>query len=44
MMWDELASLEKTLSLSIGDAQQIADHLQGAVPKINDTAGNNYNY
>ncbi|KAI9597484.1 hypothetical protein BDF19DRAFT_435236 [Syncephalis fuscata] len=37
MMWDELAALEKTLSLSIGDAQQISEHLQGAVPKVNET-------
>ncbi|RKP22241.1 hypothetical protein SYNPS1DRAFT_32186 [Syncephalis pseudoplumigaleata] len=40
MMWDELASLEKTLSLSIGDAQQVADHLQGAVPKVNEMGVN----
>ncbi|RKP06802.1 hypothetical protein THASP1DRAFT_31393 [Thamnocephalis sphaerospora] len=36
-MWDELAALEKTTSLCVGDAQQLAECLQGAVPKVNET-------
>jgi hypothetical protein len=42
-MWDEMVALEKTVLFSIADKQQLTEHLQGAVPKVNEAGGNIYN-